>query len=557
MMRMRSAMFVFLLSLSAAFAQNPAPAKDAAKPDEKPQAAAASQHFEAADVHVSTPDDPPFTQFGRLAGDRFTMLSATLPQMIGLAYDYKSRFVTGGPVWVEMDRYDIIAKAPADTSQANLHLMLQALLKERFALVEHEGLAPMPAHQLQVKGDLKLKQSTSDDPGSCTSKPPEHGGPPMPSATVSFECTNETMAKFADFVQAMGAGYIQAPVVDATGLKGGYDFEFRFTPQQMQAYAGGDGVSLFDALEKLGLKMPLGTSPRPALIIDSVNETPAPNPPDTAKLLPKPPDEHFDVATIKPSRPDERGRLMFRGDLMDAQAIPLKVLIVIAWNLNFQNSDALAGAPSWLDADKYDITAKIANEDASGAPIKPGDLDISVMRKMLQELVAERFHMKYHTEMRPLATYTLVAAGPKMKPAADPSEHMRCDEAPGPDGKDPRIANPLLNKLYWCQNLTMDALTKELRLMAPQILFYPVVNSTGLKGSYDFSLSFSTMVNGQANGGLGGPPPPDAMNQASDPSGAIPLFDALKSELGLRLEKTMRDEPVLVIDHIDEQPEAN
>jgi uncharacterized protein (TIGR03435 family) len=316
-------------------------------------------------------------------------------------------------------------------------------------------------------------------------------------------------------------------------------------------------VSLFDALDKLGLKMPLGTSPRPALIIDSVNETPTPNPPGTEKLLPKPAEEHFDVATIKPARPDERGQLMFRGDLLDAKSIPLKVLIVIAWNLSFQNSEALAGAPSWMDTDKYDITAKIANEDASGAPIKPGDLDISVMRKMLQELIAERFHMKYHTEMRPVATYTLVAAGPKMKPAADPTEHMRCDEAPGPDGKDPRMANPLLNKLYWCQNLTMDALSKELRLMAPQILFYPVTNGTGLKGSYDFSLSFSTVGNGPAVGGMGVAPPPDATNQASDPSGAVPLFDALKSELGLRLEKTMRDEPVLVIEHIDEQPEAN
>lgn len=555
MIRILSAVFVAFLSLSAAVAQNAAPAKEAAKPDEKP--AAAPQHFEAADVHVSTQGDPPFTQFGRLIGNRFIMLSATLPQMIGLAYDYKSRFVTGGPVWVEMDRYDVIARAPAGTTQTDLHLMLRALLKERFGLVEHEGLAPMPAHQLQVKGDLKLKQSTSDDPGSCTFKPPAGGGPPMPSATITFDCENETMAKFADFVQAMGAGYIQAPVVDATGLKGGYDFEFRFTPQQGQAFAGGNGVSLFDALDKLGLKMPLGTSPRPAVIIDSVNETPTPNPPDTEKLLPKPPAEHFDVATIKPSQPGEGGRLMFRGDMLDARGIPLKVLVMIAWNLSFQNSEQLAGAPSWMDTDKYDITAKIANDDATGTPIKPGDLDVNVMRKMLQELVAERFHMKYHTEMRPVATYALAASGPKMKRAADPTEHMRCDEAPGPDGKDPRLANPLLNKLYWCQNLTMDALAKELRFMAPDVVFYPVTNATGLKGSYDFSLSFSTMRMGGGGGGFGGPPPADAANQASDPSGAVPLADALKSELGLKLEKTMRDEPVLVIDHIDETPEAN
>ena len=559
MLRICSAMLVMYISFCLAVAQDATPAKSPAASDHKTAPTtvppATPPRFEAADVHVSGPDTPPFTQFGHLVGERFTMSSATLPQMIGLAYGYKSRFVSGGPVWLEIDRYDIIAKAPAKTSEANLALMLQSLLKERFGLVAHEGLAPMPAHQLQVKGELKLKPSTSDEPGSCNFGPPPGGsGPPH---VLDFTCKNETMDKFADFVQSMGSGYIQAPVVNATGLKGGYDFEFQFTPQQGLAMAGADSVTLFEAMDKLGLKMPLGTASRPAVIVDSVNEMPTPNPPDTEKLLPKLPDVQFEVATIKPAGPDERGQLMFRGDLFDAKSIPLKILITIAWNLNFGNDEALFGAQPWMDTDKFDINAKMASEDASGNPVDPRQIDISVMRKMLQGLIAERFHMKYHTEMRPVATYTLASAGPKMKPAADPSEHMRCDEAPGPDGKDPRKINPLLNKLYWCQNLTMNALAKELRLMAPQIIFYPVTDATGLKGSYDFSLSFSTMGNGRENGGLGGPSPPDTANQASDPNGVIPIFDAVKSQLGLRLEKTMRDEPVLVIDHIDQQPDAN
>lgn len=563
MRRICSAVLVVCISFCMAAAQDAAPTKSPATSNPKAAPATAPPatppHFEAADVHVSEPDAPPFTQFGRLIGERFTMSFATLPQMIGLAYGYKSRFVYGGPVWLEIDHYDIIAKAPANTSHADLALMMRSLLKERFGLVAHEGLAPMPAHQLQLKsdskGDLKLKPSTSDEPGSCNFGSPFGGsGPPR---VLDFTCKNETMDKFADFVQAMGSGYIQAPVVNATGLKGGYDFDFQFTPQQLLARAGGDGVTLFEALDKLGLKMPLGTASRPAVIVDSVNEMPTPNPPDTEKLLPKLPDVQFEVATIKPSLPDERGQIMFRGDLFDAKSIPLKVLIVIAWNLNFGNDEAFVGAQPWMDTDKYDINAKIASEDAAGNPVDPRQIDINQMRKMLQGLIAERFHMKYHTEMRPVATYTLVSADPKMKPAADPTEHMRCDEAPGPDGKDPRKTNPLNNKLYWCQNLTMNALAKELRGMAPQIFFYPVTDATGLKGSYDFSLNFSTMGNGRGIGGLGGPPPPDTANQASDPSGAIPIFDAVKSQLGLKLEKTMRDEPVLVIDHIDEQPEAN
>ena len=58
-------------------------------------------------------------------------------------------------------------------------------------------------------------------------------------------------------------------------------------------------------------------------------------------------------------------------------------------------------------------------------------------------------------------------------------------------------------------------------------------------------------------------PPPGANNQqaagasAADPSGVVSLFDAFKNELGLKLEKEKRPMPVLVIDHIEEQPTAN
>ena len=73
------------------------------------------------------------------------------------------------------------------------------------------------------------------------------------------------------------------------------------------ATAGGNGISIYDAIDKqLGLKLGKQLSPIPVVIVDSLNETPTPNAPDLAKILPPLPPPEFEVSTIKPSRPDER-----------------------------------------------------------------------------------------------------------------------------------------------------------------------------------------------------------------------------------------------------------
>jgi uncharacterized protein (TIGR03435 family) len=153
--------------------------------------------------------------------------------------------------------------------------------------------------------------------------------------------------------------------------------------------------------------------------------------------------------------------------------------------------------------------------------------------------------MKIHTENRPVTAYTLVADRPKIKPTDDPEGPMRCTDGPGPDGKDPRVLNPILNKLYFCENMPMAVFAEQIgkQFMARDYIYYPVEDQTGLKGSYDFTLSYSSMDNLTFNAGAG-----------SDPNGAVSLFDAVKNQMGLRLEKTKRPEPVLVIDHIERTP---
>jgi uncharacterized protein (TIGR03435 family) len=139
---------------------------------------------------------------------------------------------------------------------------------------------------------------------------------------------------------------------------------------------------------------------------------------------------------------------------------------------------------------------------------------------------------------------------------ADPTERTKCIEGPGPDGKDPRSSQPILNRLVTCQNMTTAEIADELQHIAGGYIYGPVQDKSELKGSYDFTLSFSSV--GRTNT-PSSPPPPSATgagadSDASDPSGALTLYDAVSRQLGLKLVKEKRPMPVLVIDSIQETP---
>jgi uncharacterized protein (TIGR03435 family) len=174
---------------------------------------------------------------------------------------------------------------------------------------------------------------------------------------------------------------------------------------------------------------------------------------------------------------------------------------------------------------------------------------------MIQTMLAERFQMKSHFEDRTIEAFNLVAVSPKMK-KADPLGRTGCKEGPGPDGKDPRIADPILGRLLYCQNVSMAQLAEMLPNLANGYVFTPVLDATGLKDAYDFTLSFSTA--GQLHNG---PPPPSSNDpnapRTTDPNGGLSLPDAMAKQLGVKLEKVRRPSPVLVIDHIEEKPTDN
>jgi uncharacterized protein (TIGR03435 family) len=508
--------------------------------------------FDIADVHASPRRTNPFMTGGVLRGGRYDIHKATMVDLISTAYGIDGDKVVGGPSWLDTDRFEVIAKAPNSTAPETVKLMLQGLLAERFMLVVHNDTKPMPAFVLSLgKGKPKLKEAAEGSgPGGCQGQQqnPEPGVIPY----IVVTCHNLTMQAFSQELRNMANGYLTTPVVDSTGLKGAWDFEIKWHGRGQLARAGSEGITIFDAVDKqLGLKLDPQKVPIPVIVVDSVEQKPTPNPPGVTTQLPPPPPAEFEVADIRPSRPDAQQNARLQNGRLDVQAFPLKQLVTLAWDLN--TDELLAGAPKWMDSEKFDVIAKAS---VSG-PTQ--DVDIDDLRLMLRALLVERFKLTTHTEERPVTAYTLTSVKPKLK-KADSSNRAGCKEGPPPAAKDPRDANPVLSRLVTCQNMTMAQFADLLPGLAPGYLRTPVQDATGLEGGWDFSVNFSPVgvVQGGGRGGRGGDgPPPPGGSEVSDPNGALSLFDALNKQLGLKLDTQKRPMPVLIIDHIEEKPTEN
>jgi uncharacterized protein (TIGR03435 family) len=111
--------------------------------------------------------------------------------------------------------------------------------------------------------------------------------------------------------------------------------------------------------------------------------------------------------------------------------------------------------------------------------------------------------------------------------------------------------------------MTMAQFASKLPYIAPNYTRTPVLDATGLEGSYDFTFTFNLFDLSQIPaGGRGGAPGQDApgapgLQQASDPSGSVTLFEAVEKQLGLKLESAKRPVPVLVIDRVNQTPTEN
>jgi uncharacterized protein (TIGR03435 family) len=554
--------------------------------------AADAPHFEAADVHPSPPSTnfrDNFMQGPFVGGGRFEIRKATMLDLVRFGWNVQPDKIVGGPKWTGVDRFDLLAKAPAGATPAELRVMLQSLLADRFDLKVHKDTKPMPAFALVVVEGKKLHLKEATAAGGDTGckgqdAPPGQGGGRimmsgadgavvtlsiLPGNLVQYICRNTTMPAFAAALQGMlGANVGPNPVSDETKLKGGWDFDLKFSFNMGGPLmnAGAEHISFADALEKqLGLKLEKREVPMPVTVIDGANETPTPNPAGMTLNLPALPTQ-FEVAVIKPTAPDFRfgNYRPQRGGRVVIQGMPLKRLILQAWNL--YNQDLIVGAPKFTESDRYDINAEAStygpDPDAASGPSEGSrfqTIDQDSINVMLRNLLIERFKIQFHTEERPSTAFVLTAVKPKMK-KADPANRTGYHEGPGADGKDPRTVNPAASRLVAIENMTMKQLAQNLPMIASgYIQGATVYDETGIEGAFDFTLNFSVagMAGASGRGGRGGDGAVPSPVEAADPNGAISLFEAIEKQLGLKLERAKRPAQVLVIDHIEPKPVEN
>ena len=517
-MRLRSYLGGIVFVTVAAFGQSPEP----------------TATFGAADVHVSHHTSTPQMRGGLLPGGLYQMEKATMVDLIGAAYGVDADKILGGPSWLEWNRYDIVAKAPPGTTAESAKPMLRALLADRFGLVVHNDTKPVKAYALTVGKKQLLKESQGGESG-CKMPPGfQIGGGPGTIPTIVMNCRNETMEAFAVAIRRMPIApqYLgNLPVGDQTGLKGAWDFDLKYT---IRAAGNAEAISLFDAIDKqLGLKLEVGQVPMPVTLVDRANDKPTANLANIASLLPPPPPTEFEVATLKPAIPDFKGgRFQVQNGRVNIAGIPLAVFVNQIWD--FDERSEVVGLPDWANNDRYDLVAK-APAGALSMSVMPDSqnnnapADVDILFTMLKNLMIDRFQIKTHYEDQTRSAFNLVASKPREMKAADPSNRTGCKDGPGPDGKDPRIANPQLNRLVTCLNISMAQFADQLQNMASGYVHSPVLDKTGLEGSWDFTLSFSGAGIIQGGGGRGGDrggdaPQPGNQANASDPSGGISLY---------------------------------
>jgi len=210
-----------------------------------------------------------------------------MKNLIMVAWDVPEIMLAGQPKWFETERYDIVAKAPASVSVSGapididaLRGMLRNLLIDRFKLKTHTEDQPVQVYALlSPKRENKLKKA---DPSSRSSCKMSIAAPTASAATMRvYVCQNTTMAQLAEKLQGSAGGYIDRPIVDVTGLEGGWDFTFTFSPRNVFDAATNDpngSLSLFEAIDKqLGLKLEMQKHPVPVLVIDQVEQKPTEN----------------------------------------------------------------------------------------------------------------------------------------------------------------------------------------------------------------------------------------------------------------------------------------
>jgi uncharacterized protein (TIGR03435 family) len=231
----------------------------------------------------------------------------------------------------------------------------------------------------------------------------------------------------------------------------------------------------------------------------------------------------FEVATIKPSQPEEQRAVMVVGSRLATKATSLVDLMMFAYGVH---PSQIAEGPDWMTAEKFDVVVQ---------PNMPGRPNTAQMHSIVQQLLADRFKLAFHHAQRELPVYRIVAAkgGPKLTPTTKEGQATNT------------AAVGIAAGLMTVRNATLSEFAS---LMQRYVrLDRPIVDRTGIAGKFDYKLSW-TPDSSQFDGN----PPGPARSDENAPS----LYTAIQEQLGLKLEAAREPTDVLIIDRV-ERPSEN
>ena len=204
-------------------------------------------------------------------GQRYVANNIPIKAMIQVAYRVKAEQVVGGPAWLESDPYDMDAKAEKPSSGDELHVMLINMLADRMQLKFHHAKRDMRMYGLSVgQGGPKLTPHEAANGGEpwidVTQEKPLHMK--MTATSVPLDYFAFRMAQLLDL-----------PVVDLTGIHGGYDFTLEYTRDLPPNFPEGGringeepdttGPTIFQAVkQQLGLELKPQRGPVDVIVID-------------------------------------------------------------------------------------------------------------------------------------------------------------------------------------------------------------------------------------------------------------------------------------------------
>jgi len=239
-------------------------------PPPKPMDPAANPGIEVSTIKLSSA--PPGGRLYTMRGTQMMAINVTVINTLTFAYDLHERQVSGGPSWMNSERFEIVIKpdTPGQPNIRQMKVLLQKVLAERFQLKFHNEKRELSVYAITAPAGTKHKLTPTAVQGNLPSLAyPRRGLLPARNATMT------------DLAQSMQGAVLDRPVVNQTTIEGRYDFTLDWMADEFQFASFGPAPpqpdtgkpNIFQAFqEQLGLKLESTKAPAEVMVIDKLEK---------------------------------------------------------------------------------------------------------------------------------------------------------------------------------------------------------------------------------------------------------------------------------------------